>query len=388
MKLKQLVLTCSLMSLIGCQTVKEEPINACQQKPTLLESSNWLDQFTIDRDVIYQASAANQLELNKYDLDGNLLFHKNLEINASDYKWPIEIHAKGDFIYLAYNQKAENAVQYDELSNEFGIHKFSQEGDLIWSHVFSSENILNNSTFSLQQLGNQKGAYVLFSENAPYPDEIEQGVLSKAKIVKLNENGVIEWEKEISGHIALSNSINVFDEHILVDLYYSAHQENPEYNLDGYIGFAKFSLNTKGDLLWAKPSNLYNAISHDYLFKDQKLLNFSNQGSSVLIEELNVMTGEITLLHNIPTESIPHKIRASLGDSNQIYVLVETENGSIQVLKLNAQGNEIQRAYLDPANNIKDFEFPYFVVNDAVNESFQNNEIRIINNDCLEWETL
>ncbi|MDA8595639.1 hypothetical protein N9L20_04080 [Flavobacteriaceae bacterium] len=141
-----------LFLVLGCNNDNNAPVDYCEEESKMILSSNWIDQYAIDSEYIYQAFVGNELQLNRYDFSGNLNFSKNLNINASDYQTPIDISVNPNSIFLAFHRKNPDAPQYDELANELILQNFTKDGLFSWEYVFQSDAVIYGNTYEMHQI--------------------------------------------------------------------------------------------------------------------------------------------------------------------------------------------------------------------------------------------
>lgn len=221
------------------------------------------------------------------------------------------------------------------------VYAVSDNGDLLW------ENYLNGGIWDLGSAitTTQDGGYLIIAEF----DAIEWGGCcythdsDTRDIIKLNSQGEMEWEKEIT----YSNyGVSEYYLHISLGLFKTSQGDIVfQAQTGSRVGFNLIMMNQQGDLIWSREYQEFHANEITENVSGQLVL-LGWSGSTMLLKILDNTNGDIISEKEYPGLFYP--IAATSAGQDLVVTGFIKRNDSLNyspmfLLKIDDQGNEIWR---------------------------------------------
>lgn len=194
----------------------------------------------------------------KTDKRGNVVWDKTIGGTGDDYLTSIAQTADGGYVAGGYSQsdksrdKSQNNRGFN--SNDYWIVKLDQNGNIEWDKTIGGS--LDDILTSLQQT--KDGGYILggYSESNTSGEKTEnsRGGLDYW-VVKLNAKGNIEWDKTIGGDFTdrLTCLQQTSDDRYILGGYsYSNRSGEKSENIRGYFDYWLVKIDHHGNVQWDK----------------------------------------------------------------------------------------------------------------------------------------
>ncbi len=310
--------------------------------------------------LLYLASCSIEPEFSDESESGsttglgpNIVWQKTFGGSDDDVAYSVQQTVDGGYIVAGYTKSTDGDVERNHGMYDFWVLKLDNSGNVEWKKTFGGSNV--DMVYSIQQT--RDGGYIAAGYTSSKDGDIKENHgFDDFWIVKLNEDGDIEWEKTYGG----SNT----------DIAYSIKQTSD----DGYIVVGEtYSYEGKKDI-WALKLDENGSVEWQQLY-----------GSSYNNNTL------------APVDDIPYSVQQT---SDGGYIIVgesESEDGyaDIFVMKLDKDGiDEWQKFYEGPYDDRaysvqQTSDGGYIVVGETVSTEYGDTDLFVMKLDedgNKEWQ--
>lgn len=189
----------------------------------------------------------------KLDVNGNIQWQKSLGGSNPDYAYSIRQTPDGGYITAGYSTSTNGDVSGNHGSPDFWIVKLNNNGSIQWQKSFGGGYI--DATYSIQ-LTTDDGYIIAGKSNSINGDVTgNHGSPTFADywVVKIDNNGIIQWQKSLGGtvdDIAYSVQQTTDGGYIVAG---SSNSNDDDVNENqGYLDAWIVKLDSSGNLQWQK----------------------------------------------------------------------------------------------------------------------------------------
>lgn len=186
----------------------------------------------------------------KYDTEGNEIWKKAYGGSEWDVIWDIKETTDGNYMFFAISSSTDGDVEGNIGETDFWIVKINTEGEIIWENNYGGLSLEDGGRI-LQTPDN--GYLMIGASSSNNGDFTENNGDLDYAILKINENGEIQWSKTFGGSemdMALDGMIDN-EGNILITGF--AYSNDGDFNLNkggGDVWVLK--INPEGNLIWKK----------------------------------------------------------------------------------------------------------------------------------------
>jgi hypothetical protein len=189
----------------------------------------------------------------KLDKEGSIEWEKTFGGSYDDYAESIQITTNGGYIVTGKTNSTDGDVSYNRGDSDIWIIKLDKNGNLEWEKTYGGSEI--DEAKSIHQTIDS--GYIVFGETWSEDGDVSDNDRgSGAWIIKLDKNGNIEWQKIFDGILTVGQIIQTTDNgYIAVGGTYEFSDVLSSNNY-GYIinstGYWIIKLDENGNIEWQK----------------------------------------------------------------------------------------------------------------------------------------
>ena len=221
----------------------------------------------------------------KLDSEGAIEWQQCLGGSNLDYAQSIELTNDGGFIVAGSTHSDDGNVSGNHGMSDFWIVKLDSEGVLEWQKCFGGSE--HDWAHSVQQTAD--GGYILAGSTESYDGDVTGNHGGQDFwIVKLKEDGELEWQRCLGG--SSNDTASAVQQTIDGGYIVSGYTESNDGDVSGNRGNSDYwlvKLSSSGDLLWQK---CLGGSDHDYSHSLQQ----TTDGGYILAGSSRSNDGDVT----------------------------------------------------------------------------------------------